>query len=69
MLSFQPGLSLERKNPDLHYSKENCEWILKSDQWHNTTRSAYAHLDGRTQTVGRWAHEWGVAWYIANQRL
>jgi hypothetical protein len=54
---WQDGLSLERKNPFLGYSKDNCCWIAWPDQWNNLRKSIFAFWDGKIQTIGQWAKE------------
>ncbi len=48
---FAIGLTIERKNPRLHYTPENCEWITKEEN------SARSHITSprRHDREGRFA--------------
>jgi len=64
-----PGMTLDRKNNDLGYSKRNCKWASRRDQANNRRSNKMITFDGRTQTQAQWAHEAGLDQKILWQRL
>ena len=38
--------SLDRRDNNGPYSRDNCRWILRGEQTRNTTRNVIVHLDG-----------------------
>jgi len=51
------GLTLERKNNNLGYSKDNCEWATWDMQGNNRRTSRLLTYEDKTQTVSQWAKE------------
>src|SRR6202007_3105329 len=49
-----PGLTLERKNNDLGYSKENCRWASRIEQAHNRSNSITVTIDGISKNLAEW---------------
>lgn len=49
--------SIERKNNNEGYSKENCVWATRREQANNTRGNRRVTFNGRTQTVAEWARE------------
>jgi hypothetical protein len=54
------GHSIERKDNDGPYSKENCCWATRKQQMRNCRRSRRITAFGRTQTLVEWAEETGL---------
>lgn len=55
-----PEYTIERKNNDLGYSKENCEWATVKTQDRNKRNNRVLTFDGRTQCMAAWAEECGM---------
>ncbi len=59
---YDDALTIERKDNDGHYYKENCRWATDRDQALNLLT-----FNGRTQNMKTWAREMGikngVLWY------
>ena len=60
MGSRPDGLSIERINNDLGYSKENCKWATAVDQSRNTTRSVLIEWGGVVRNRCDWARIIGI---------
>lgn len=54
------GLTLDRENNDLGYSKENCRWANAQQQAANRRNSIHLTIDGETRIVAEWARISGV---------
>lgn len=63
------GLSLDRIDNDGPYSKENTQWATQQQQCSNTRRNVQITIDGRTQTLARWARETGSNPDVIKRRL
>lgn len=51
------GMSIDRINNNIGYSKSNCAWSNKEQQCSNTRRNRKLTYLGKTQTVTQWAKE------------
>lgn len=62
-MSPRPTLnhSLERKDNNLGYSKENCKWATRKEQCNNTRGNRPITIDGRTRNLKEWAEEIGIS--------
>ena len=54
------GLSLDRKNNDGDYSKENCRWATKAEQATNTRANRLITYLGDTKTLSQWEEILGL---------
>jgi hypothetical protein len=63
-----PGYSLERKQNDLGYSKENCVWATQQTQQRNRRDNVVLSFGGKTQCLSAWAEELGVNYYTLHAR-
>lgn len=63
------GFSLERKQNNLGYYKENCEWATRKAQANNRRSNHLITYDGRTQTLTQWAEEIGISPHALAMRL
>lgn len=55
-----PRLSIERKDNNLGYSPENCEWATYRRQSRNNRRNHNITWNGTTKCLTDWAAEFGV---------
>lgn len=62
LLAFRkdPKTSLDRKNGDKNYSKNNCRWTDAVTQGNNTSRNFRITFKGRTRTLAEWSRSTGV---------
>lgn len=63
------GLSLERKNNDLGYSKENCKWATKDEQNRNRRDNRFITYQGETLTMAEWVRKTGIRQPLLWRRL
>ncbi len=55
-----PGLTLNRKDNDGPYCKENCNWATLEEQANNTRRNRFIEIEGVKMTVSQWARKFGI---------
>jgi len=55
------GLSLERRNNDIGYSKDNCCWATRKEQQNNRRNTIRIEVDGISRTLTEWASISGIA--------
>lgn len=63
------GLSLDRINTDLNYTKENCRWTDWSTQMNNQRRTIQITHNGRTMSRSQWAREIGIDPNLIKKRM
>lgn len=63
------GLTIERKNNNLGYSKDNCIWTTRQVQNKNHRRVRNITFNGVTKTATDWAKEIGVSDQCIYSRL
>jgi hypothetical protein len=63
------GLSIERINNDLGYSKDNCKWATHTEQMNNTRRSRRVVYGGVEMTVPQLARKTGVNYDLLLERI
>lgn len=49
------GLTLERRENDKGYSKENCYWATRKEQQNNRRVNKFIHYNGEVKTISQWA--------------
>lgn len=54
------GLTLERKDNDGPYSKDNCRWATPLEQCQNRRNTVLLSYEGKTQSMAAWAREVGL---------
>ena len=68
-----PKHSIDRKNNDLGYSKENCYWATKKEQANNRRNSILYEFDGDRKTLTEWCSELGLCYnttyYLLSKNL
>ena len=54
------GRSLDRKDNDGPYSKENCRWATTQEQAWNTSKTRWIEFNGQRKVLSEWARHFGV---------
>jgi hypothetical protein len=67
--SWVAGLTLDRKNNDLGYSKENCKWSSMSEQNRNRRSNVNITFNGKTQCLTDWCKELGLKYKNVNMKI
>lgn len=57
-----PGLSLDRRENHLGYSKANCRWATNEEQANNTTRTVLFTYQGKRMSMKQWTRELGISY-------
>ena len=63
------GMSLDRKDGDQGYCKENCRWASPKEQANNTSRNRHVIIDGQQLTAKQAAEKFGVSEFTIYGRL
>lgn len=63
------GYSIERRDNDEGYNKENCYWATAEDQNNNTKRNRMMTLNGVTQSMSKWAKALGLNYNTVRSRV
>ena len=64
-----PKHTIDRKENDGPYSKENCRWATKKEQGGNTRTNRIIEVDGISMTVTAASEKYGISWNVVFQRL
>ena len=64
-----PGTTLERRDNNGHYCKENCYWGSLEEQANNKRTNRLITFQGRTQTLAQWIREKGLDYSTIWARL
>lgn len=54
------GYSLDRKDNEKGYCKENCRWATPTEQSRNKQNNLYMTYDGKRQLLVEWSEETGI---------
>lgn len=60
---WQPGLSIDRIDPDGHYSPENCRWATHRAQCHNRRRNLDVEFRGQQRKLSEVAEQFSTVDY------
>lgn len=63
------GLSLERKDNDGPYSKDNCEWASRRVQSRNTRQNVIIAFEGESMCMADWSDKLGIPYSTIADRV
>lgn len=63
------GYSIDRKNPDLGYSPENCRWANSHEQARTRTDNVFVEVNGTRMVLKDYASSVGVNYKALHARV
>lgn len=66
---YKEGLTIERIDNNAGYSKVNCKWASPKENQQNKRTTKSITINGKTQTIGAWAKEFGIKRNVAYYRI
>lgn len=67
--SYKPGLTIERKDVNGNYCKNNCTWITRNEQPKNRRSSIWIETEQGRMTINDAAKLIGISWRGMYQRV
>lgn len=64
-----PQHSIDRKDNDKGYSKDNCRWATQAEQQINKRNSVFYYRDGVCRTITGWCRELGLNYERVYKRI
>ncbi len=61
--------TLERKDNDKSYCKENCVWATQKEQCNNQRRNIRVTIGGETKTLKQWSEKYGRNYATVYMRI
>jgi len=66
---YDDSLSLDRKNNESDYCKENCKWSNRTEQANNRRTTKLVEYKGEIKTLKQWAIHFNIKPYLIYQRI
>ena len=63
-----PGMTIDRKNNDQGYEKDNCRWATSKEQSNNRSSNINITINHETKTLKQWCEQFGVKYTTAYWR-
>lgn len=64
-----PGMTLDRRDNNLGYCKENCRWTDYVTQNNNRRDNHWIEIDGERNTIAQWARKLGIGQGTIHRRI
>ena len=64
-----PGMTLDRRDNEGHYTPENCHWATRTYQMRNTRRNRFVEFWGLRLTIAEWAQRMNLPYSALLYRL
>ena len=64
-----PQHSIDRRENDKGYSKENCRWATQKEQCNNRRTNVVYDFDGEKKTLTEWCQEFNVDYELVRKRI
>lgn len=64
-----PKYTVDRKENNKGYYKDNCEWKTMSEQSENRSSTILLTYNGKTQSINKWAKELGITFARLKSRI
>ena len=65
---YKDDLTIDRIDPVLDYSPNNCRWITIKDQQHNRCNNINITINGETKCLSEWAEIYKINRFTARSR-
>lgn len=63
------GMTLDRRNNNGNYTKENCRWVTPRVQSNNRRDNVFLEFNGYRRTIAQWEREIGLPDYTIGNRI
>ena len=67
--TYKEGLTIDRRDSDWSYCKDNCRWVTMEQQLNNTSRNKMITYKWKTQSLAMWCKELGLNYYTIRSRI